>query len=218
MNKNLIVASVVLIAGVSTFALAQVTEMKTVPTPASGAAAEAAPAAAPPAPASAPGAAPETKNEMTAASAEAVATKAVLADRIAPQQQPQKCRMVSNGTINVNFNEITADISKVESTLDEKVKAIEALAPEAGVKKLEMQSMNYNANSRNNGGGCGESGDTGFQANGNVNFNVKPSSAAPAFAAQLAKKGYNSSFNVNKYRQCGNFNNANGDEVEEGVE
>jgi hypothetical protein len=228
MNKNLIVASVVLLAGVSAFAYAQTTEIKTVPG-ASASSADAAPAGvsppASPPPASAPGsapspasapAAPAAANEAAIAPAGAAA-KAVMASRIAAA--PQKCRMVSNGTINVNFNELTVDIGKVEATLEDKVKAIEALGPEAGTKKLIMQSMNYNANSRNNGNGCGESGDAGFQANGNANFKVEPSSAAPAFAALLVKKGYSASFNVNKYRQCGNFNNVNdGDEVDDGEE
>lgn len=229
MNRNLIVASVVLLAGVSAFAYAQTSEIKTVPP-----AAEAAPAGAPataatatttatPAPAAAP--APVSANESPAPAAApgAASAKAMIATRIVGQ----KCRLVSSGTVNISFNDLRADADKLQGLMEDKVKAIEALGQEAGVKKLNMQSMNYSANSRNyNGSSCG--GDNGgeekaplqFQANGNINFKVEPATSAPAFAAALVKKGYNASFNVNKYRQCGNFapNSADADDIDEGEE
>jgi len=113
----------------------------------------------------------------------------------------QKCRMREEGTVNINFNDSETDVQKVKPAIDAKIQEVMDLSKGAGIE-VEIQSMNYGANS--NSYGCGDSASRGsYQINGSFSLKVRPSDKAAALTAILAQKGYNASFNVNAYRQCG---------------
>jgi hypothetical protein len=115
----------------------------------------------------------------------------------------QKCEMKGDGYVYVNFNATETDLAKVKPMMDTRVEEITALATEAGVTGLELNSLSYNVNS-SGGDGCGavSPGTKAFQVYGNINFRVTPADQAGGMMALLVEKGYNASFNVNLNRQC----------------
>lgn len=132
--------------------------------------------------------------------AERVAAKRVAADAmIAPMAN---CPLVAGDAyVNVNFNTTETDIAKVKTVVDSKTAEAEALAKEAGLTEIELQSSNYSINVNSNSGNCTDATRT-FQVYGGFNYKVKPADKAPDFVVKLAEKGYNSSLSTSSSRQC----------------
>jgi uncharacterized protein YggE len=126
--------------------------------------------------------------------------KEAYADRVATNyMSPAVGCMTENAQVSVNFNGIEQDVNTIKTKFDAKVTEIEKLFKEAALEKFEMQSMNYNINPQNYGGGMNST----FQFSGNLSFTVLPSSKATALMAELTKKGYQASVNVSAYRNSG---------------
>ncbi len=135
-----------------------------------------------------------------------VAVSVGFADRMATPSAPngQQCELKEDGNFNVNFNLTETDVAKIKPMIDAKLQEVTAEAEKMKDVKIELQSMNYSANSNNNGGGCngGSAGPSNYQVYGNFSLKVTPASKASALMEVFAAKGYNTSFNVNAYRQC----------------
>lgn len=114
----------------------------------------------------------------------------------------QKCKMVTTAQVGVNFNNVESNVSTVKSSMDQKIAAITALAKEAGINTVELQSSNYSAYANNNSGGCPSPENMQIQISGNASFDVKPPEKAGDFMNLLIAKGYMANFNVNSYKQC----------------
>lgn len=126
--------------------------------------------------------------------------------RAKAQAEAQECTLQETANVGFNFNGTESDPLQIKAKIDKKIDDARALAKEAGVETLEVQSYNYSVYANNASGGCCE-GDcagsgSGYQMNGSVNFTVKPAAKAGGFAALLSQKGFNANFNVNAYNQC----------------
>jgi uncharacterized protein YggE len=133
-----------------------------------------------------------------------------VAAKPAPAGGAPDCPMHDDTTVNVSFNNNNEkDISVVKALVDRKTAEVQAIAKEAGVTSLDLQSMNYSINANgNNSGGCSASEDSAAPANmnyqvyGNLNFKIQPADKGTAFLEMLVKKGFNANLNVNTYKQC----------------
>lgn len=111
----------------------------------------------------------------------------------------ENCPFVETASINISFNSMETDLSKISTIMAEKTAQVEALSKEAGLTKFSLQSSNYSINS--NAGNCNAT--TGqFQFYGNVSFTVEPADKAAAFLAAVAEKGLTANMSMNSYRQC----------------
>lgn len=108
---------------------------------------------------------------------------------------------VENAQVTVNFSGMDSDVTAARAKLDAKMAEVKGLAQEQQFTKLVVQSHNYSISTGYNGGNAGESR---YQYNGNISFVLLPAEKAVDFMQLLAKKGYQTSVNVNSYN-----NNAN---------
>lgn len=128
-----------------------------------------------------------------------VLAKVAFAERVASYVSPVSSGcMTENAQINVNFNGVESDPALVKGKFDAKMAEIEKALKDAGLDKVEMQSMNYNINPQNYG-----SASTVVQYNGNISYTVAPSGKATSVMADLIKKGFQASVNVSAYRNGG---------------
>lgn len=103
---------------------------------------------------------------------------------------------VENAQVSVSFSGMDTDVATARSRMDAKIAEIKGLAQEQQFTKLVLQSHNYNINTSYSGGNAGE---LRYQYNGNISFSILPADKAVDFMQLLAKKGYQTSVNVNGY-------------------
>jgi uncharacterized protein YggE len=103
---------------------------------------------------------------------------------------------VENAQVTVSFSGMDTDVTAARTKLDAKMAEVKALAQEQQFTKLVIQSHSYSINTGYNGGNGGESR---FQYSGNITFQLLPAEKAVDFMQLLAKKGYQTSVNVNSY-------------------
>jgi uncharacterized protein YggE len=109
---------------------------------------------------------------------------------------------VENAQVSVSFSGMDTDVTAARAKLDAKMAEVKALAQEQQFTKLVVQSHNYTISTGYNGGNGGESH---FQYSANITFLLLPADKAVDFMQLLAKKGYQTSVNVNSYNttSCG---------------
>ena len=109
---------------------------------------------------------------------------------------------VENAQVSVSFSGMDSDITAARTKLDAKMAEVQGLAREQEFTKLVVQSHNFSISTSYNGGTAGESR---YQYNGNISFVLLPTEKAVDFMQLLAKKGYQTSVNVNSYNtgNCG---------------
>lgn len=107
---------------------------------------------------------------------------------------PSGC-MTETASVNINFNSTEPEVSAVSNKMEQKKAELEKVLAASGLTKFELQSMNYSISPVYNGGG--------FQYSGNFSYTVSPSSKAALVMAELTKKGFQPSVNVNAYRNGG---------------
>ena len=135
----------------------------------------------------------------------ALAEELVADKRAYNNQSTPQCPIIENSQVNINFNSQESDLAQIKVIMDDKLKLMETLAKEAGVKKFEMQSMNYNVYAENSGQyGCSSSANSRgiYRLNGNISFNAHPSEKATDLLILLNENGYSGNLNVNKHRRC----------------
>ncbi len=109
---------------------------------------------------------------------------------------------VENAQVSVSFSGMDTDVTAARAKLDARMAEVKALAQEQEFTKLVVQSHNYSISSGYNGGAAGESR---YQYSGSLSFVLLPADKAVDFMQLLAKKGYQTSVNVNTYNagNCG---------------
>ena len=113
----------------------------------------------------------------------------------------QNCTMQETGNVGVTFNNVmVAKLDRIAAEMDQKIDEVLALAKQAKLTKVEVQSYSYNVYPVSSGMPAGAS--VPYQYNGNVNFAVEPCARASELMSMLAAKGYTANLNVNAYRQC----------------
>ena len=120
--------------------------------------------------------------------------KVAFAERANAAIMPATGCMTENASINISINGTETDVSTVSSKFDTKRAEIEKQFAAAKLTKFELQSMNYNIN---------PNGQMGYQFSGNYSYVVVPANKATLLMAELTKKGYQASVNVNAYRNGG---------------
>ena len=131
----------------------------------------------------------------TAFSQPAFATK--VADRAA--QNTSGCEMKENVSVGINFNMTADSMMEAKAKFDDKMKQIADYAAQQKIEKLDMQSMNYNIYTQNNGT------DKNYQVSGNVQYQMPSSDMAFKFGEFLEKQKMNVNISANSYRH-GNCN------------
>ena len=112
----------------------------------------------------------------------------------------QTCTMQETGQVGVSWNNVMiAKLDRIGASMDAKIDEVLALAKQAQLKKIEVQSYSYNVYPVSNGV---PGPDLPYQYSGNVSFAVEPCAKASDLMALLAAKGYSANLNVNAYRQC----------------
>lgn len=125
--------------------------------------------------------------------------------RTANYDDLSSCPMIDQSQVNINFNSRYSDLNQIKELMDNKIKEVEAMAKQAGIEKIVLQSMNYNiyANDRNAYTDIvDEENKRIYQLNGNISFNIEPADNALELMEMLINKGYFGGLNVNKYRRC----------------
>ena len=118
-----------------------------------------------------------------------------------PGNPGQTCAMQETGQVGVSFNNVLATKpARIGADVDQKIDEITALAKQAGIAKIEVQSYNYNVYPVSSGLPAGAN--VPYQYNGSVSFAVEPCEKAAGLMSLLASKGYAATLNVNAYRQC----------------
>src|SRR5262245_39029219 len=118
-----------------------------------------------------------------------------------PGNPGQTCAMQETGQVGVSFNNVmVAKLDRIGAEMDQKIDEITALAKQAGIARMEVQSYNYNVYPVSSGLAAGAN--VPYQYNGSVSFAVEPHEKAAALMSLLAGKGYSANLNVNAYRQC----------------
>ena len=112
----------------------------------------------------------------------------------------QTCTMQENGQVGVSFNNVMiAKLDRISAEMDAKIDEVLALAKQAQLAKIEVQSYSYNVYPVSTGY---PAANLPYQYSGNVSFSVEPCAKASDLMALLAAKGYSANLNVNAYRQC----------------
>src|SRR5579884_605092 len=73
--------------------------------------------------------------------------------------------LTENAQVSISFNGTEPDIAVIKSKFDAKIEEMKKLSQQAGIEKLDLQSMNYNINPQ---------GSNEYQFNGNASFMVSP--------------------------------------------
>jgi hypothetical protein len=102
---------------------------------------------------------------------------------------------VENAQVNVTFSGMDTDVTAARAKLDAKMAEIKGLAQEQQFTELVVQSHNYSIST----GYAGAGAEARYQYNGNISFRLQPAEKALDFMQLLAKKGYQTSINVNSY-------------------
>ena len=120
-----------------------------------------------------------------------------------PSSGGPTCAFSETGQVGVNFNNVmVTKLDRVGAELDGKIQEISALAKQAQLTKIEVQSYSYNVYPMSSGSPNVPGQAIPYQYNGSVSFAVEPSNKAPALMSLLASKGYSANLNVSAYRQC----------------
>jgi uncharacterized protein YggE len=120
-----------------------------------------------------------------------------------PGNPGQRCAMQEQGQIAVSFNNVmVTDLKALGSEMDRKIDDLIALAKQAGIQKIEVQSYNYNVYPVSSGYAPTPGVAIPYQYNSSVSFTIEPLAKGPDLMALLSGKGYASNLNVNAYRQC----------------
>jgi|GEM_PF-3493193 len=123
--------------------------------------------------------------------------------RAMPRSAGQKCAMQEQGQIGVSFHDVTVtDLKALGSQMDRRIDGVIALAKQAGVQKIELQSYNYNVYPVSGGHAPTPGVAIPYQYNGNASFTIEPLAKGPDFMALLSDKGYAANLNVSAYRHC----------------
>ena len=113
----------------------------------------------------------------------------------------QKCTMQETGQVGISFNNVmVTKLDRIASEMDQKIDELLALAKQAQLTKIEVQSYSYNVYPVSTG--SPPSANVPYQYSGNVSFSVEPCAKASELMSLLAAKGYSANLNVNAYRQC----------------
>jgi hypothetical protein len=113
----------------------------------------------------------------------------------------QNCTMQETGQVGVSFNNMmVAKLERIGAEMDQKIDEVLALAKQAQLTKIEVQSYSYNVYPVSSGFPPGAN--LPYQYSGNVSFLVEPCAKASELMSLLAAKGYSANLNVNAYRQC----------------
>jgi hypothetical protein len=109
---------------------------------------------------------------------------------------------VENAQVSVTFNGSDTSVTVARAKLDAKMAEVKSLAQEQQFTKLVVQSHNYNISTAFMGANGGE---PHYQYNATISFAIQPSEKAVDFMQMLAKKGYQTTVNVNSYNNgmCG---------------
>ena len=113
----------------------------------------------------------------------------------------QSCAMQETGQVGVSFNNVTvAKVDRIGAEMDQRIDEVLALAKQAQLTKIEVQSYSYNAYPVSSS--SLPSANVPYQYSGSVSFSVEPCAKASELMSLLAAKGYSANMNVNAYRQC----------------
>jgi uncharacterized protein YggE len=113
----------------------------------------------------------------------------------------QNCTMQETGQVGVSFNNVmVAKLERIGAEMDQKINEVLALAKQAQLTKIEVQSYSYNVYPVSSG--LPAVANLPYQYSGNVSFLVEPCAKASELMSLLAAKGYSANLNVNAYRQC----------------
>jgi hypothetical protein len=113
----------------------------------------------------------------------------------------QNCTMQETGQVGVSFNNMmVAKLERIGAEMDQKIDEVLALAKQAQLTKIEVQSYSYNVYPVSSG--LPAVANLPYQYSGNVSFLVEPCAKASELMSLLAAKGYAANLNVNAYRQC----------------
>jgi uncharacterized protein YggE len=113
----------------------------------------------------------------------------------------QNCTMQESGQVGVSFNNVmVARLDRIGAEMDQKIDEVLALAKQAQLSKIDVQSYSYNVYPVSSGLPAGAS--VPYQYSGSVSFLVEPCAKASELMSLLAAKGYSANLNVNAYRQC----------------
>ena len=123
--------------------------------------------------------------------------------RAMPGNPGQLCAMQEQGQLGVSFNNVmVTDLKTLGSQMDRKIDDVIALAKQAGIQKIDVQSYNYNVYPVSGGMAATPGVAMPYQYNGSVSFSIEPLANGPDLMALLSGKGYAANLNVNAYRQC----------------
>lgn len=122
--------------------------------------------------------------------------------RTIAQPSGQKCEMVENVTLGLNFNNVPVKIAEAREYITSKSEEIESIATELGIEDLEIQNMNYNIYANNHGGCHMQVDGMEYRMNGGMSFKMQDAEKASVLMERLGEKGYMVNFNMNAYRQC----------------
>jgi len=115
------------------------------------------------------------------------------------------CKMQENVTLSINFTIRAKSFAESRTKYEEKMQQVTNFATQQGIKKFQLQSMNYNINSQNvNYDGMPE---PGYQLSGNASYLLDSADSAFKLGEFLGEQKMQVSVNVNKY-QNGSCNNA----------
>ena len=113
----------------------------------------------------------------------------------------QTCTMQETAQVGVSFNNVmVAKLDRIGAELDQKIDEVLALAKQAQLTKIEVQSYSYNVYPVSSGLPAGAN--VPYQYSGSVSLAVEPCAKASELMSMLAAKGYTANLNVNAYRQC----------------
>lgn len=111
------------------------------------------------------------------------------------------CGMVEQITLSINYNMNAESFAIAKTVFDTKLKQVQDFAKKQGVKKFELQNMNFSVNSNNYGNGS-----SGVQLNGSAGYLMDNADAAFKLAEFLETQKMNVNVNASKYKN-GNCNN-----------
>jgi uncharacterized protein YggE len=128
---------------------------------------------------------------LAASPVAAQATKRVAGDTAASCTSSMQTQV----SLNVNFNLQAETPLDAKKKFEAKLAVIDGAVKKAGLKKFNLQSMNYSVSPM--GGYGGE--ETGYQMNGNTSYQLDDADKAFALMEQFGKQRMMASVNVNQY-------------------
>ena len=134
------------------------------------------------------------------------ASSAFATEAVARKVASGGCTDKITSNVSININDKAPNLKEAKAVFDNNINQVKAMAKEAGIEELFVQSLNYSLNPNQHYPGHGGKPIVSFyNISGSINLRMDNEEQTMKFAEFLTKKDIHASVNMNSYK-TGNCN------------